>query len=506
MTIDKEKIQRFIQIVHSLNLKLIIDCGPYIDNSIPYGGLPSWMIRKEMKFHLGDKKYISAVKSFIDQLSKVLWKFQYSKGGPIIGILIEKENKDKAYLRNIIYHLRGDGIHEMIFSTKPVFGAYTSLHLKYSDNYVQAKETFKSWRNNNKNLATFISHLPLSERTLYGTKSKQSKIIYLRNFLKYLLKNDASINLSPFSSGILTTKMTCDNSIPTCSNKTIVASMYQETLPINENGEQSLLFFVTRDLLKEMSLFKEMNLKYYNKPLMPPVGVVKLEKQVNVQNVLQKNSKLFTFVKQEKPLIPLYGEPYITYTTFTGRATFINIKGRFNPGRIQILIDDHKLADVISVNSTIKISRKILIPVYTLKKSKEHTLMLLVRTAATVKVENLVVLIQGKTPKWWRYMNLSKLNKLNLNSAKSTSIYRPALLIGYFKIKLNVKLSNCWLKLDGLGEGQVWINNKSIGSYMNINWPFSAILIPSSYLNKGNNNITILELVNSRTLSINLTN
>ncbi|CAD5116554.1 DgyrCDS5432 [Dimorphilus gyrociliatus] len=507
LIIDKEKISRFLQTVKSVGLKLIVDCGPYVGPHIVYGGLPSWMIKDGIKIRsIEDKKYLKAINSFLSQVAKILWRYQYLKGGPLIAIMIERDNNNVDYLKNIISQLRLNGLHEMIFSSKQVIGAYLTLFVPEHSRQFSVEKLITNWKETNKHSALFLSNLQIIETTFYGTKPKQINVVNIRKVLKYALANGASINIAPFIGGSRNFRVSCDNSKKTCSNKTVIATTFHYSLPVNSLGEESLTYFVMRDLFKEMSLTNDIDYTMNSRPDISSFGIVKLDRQINIQQLKEKNKKFFYLENHEKPLIPSYGEIYVTYTTFVGAATYISLKGSFNPGRVQIIINNHKLADVISLNSTFEIGRKILIPRYMLTSSKQHTLMLVVKTAATLKKENLVIKIQGKTPKWWRYIHLQDINTISLNSTTENSIYRPAFLCGSFFIKKSSKLAYSWLKLEGLGEGQVYINGFTIGSYMNINWPHSKMLVPMSYLKYGKNTITILELTNSRTLAVAFSN
>ena len=85
-------VARYIRTAQEVGLNVIIRPGPYVCSEWDFGGLPSWLLADEgIKVRCTDKRYMEAVRQYIQRLGRELSKLQITHGGPIIMVQLENE-------------------------------------------------------------------------------------------------------------------------------------------------------------------------------------------------------------------------------------------------------------------------------------------------------------------------------------------------------------------------------------------------------------------------------
>ncbi|KAF0985780.1 hypothetical protein HZS_5961, partial [Henneguya salminicola] len=82
------KLFTFLKTADELNLNVILRIGPFNDAELDYGGIPLWMISKNIIPRSNDKCYLAYVRKWVVYLSKILKKYLYQNGGPVIMIQV----------------------------------------------------------------------------------------------------------------------------------------------------------------------------------------------------------------------------------------------------------------------------------------------------------------------------------------------------------------------------------------------------------------------------------
>ncbi len=86
-------------------LYAIVRPSPFICAEWEFGGLPAWLLTKNMRLRSSDSAYIEAVGRYYDQLLSRLVPHLLDNGGNILMMQVENEygsyGEDKAYLRAI---------------------------------------------------------------------------------------------------------------------------------------------------------------------------------------------------------------------------------------------------------------------------------------------------------------------------------------------------------------------------------------------------------------------
>lgn len=105
------------------------------------------------------------------------------------------------------------------------------------------------------------------------------------------------------------------------------------------------------------------------------------------------------------------------------------------------------------------------------------------------------VLFAGTELKNWKMYSLpfDDINKVKANPAikKVAANNTPLLKKAVFKVD---KLADTYLDMSKWGKGIVWLNGHNLGRYWNCG-PQQTLYVPVEWLKKGNNEITVLELI-----------
>jgi beta-galactosidase len=105
------------------------------------------------------------------------------------------------------------------------------------------------------------------------------------------------------------------------------------------------------------------------------------------------------------------------------------------------------------------------------------------------------VLFAGTEVKNWKMYSLpfDDINKVKINapSKKVIANTTPQLKKAIFKVD---KLADTYLDMSKWGKGIVWINGHNLGRYWYYG-PQQTLYVPVEWLKKGNNEITVLELI-----------
>ena len=114
-------LERFLQTAQDLGLYAIVRPSPFICAEWEFGGLPAWLLTKNMRLRSSDPAYIEAVGRYYDQLLSRLVPHLLDKGGNILMMQVENEygsyGEDKAYLRAIRQLMEERGVTCPLFTS-----------------------------------------------------------------------------------------------------------------------------------------------------------------------------------------------------------------------------------------------------------------------------------------------------------------------------------------------------------------------------------------------------
>ena len=98
-------IDKFLQTAQDLGLYAIVRPSPFICAEWEFGGLPAWLLNKDMRIRSSDPAYVEMVGRYYDHLLPRLVSRLLDNGGNILMMQVENEygsyGEDKTYLREM---------------------------------------------------------------------------------------------------------------------------------------------------------------------------------------------------------------------------------------------------------------------------------------------------------------------------------------------------------------------------------------------------------------------
>jgi len=114
-------LERFLQTAQDLGLYAIVRPSPFICAEWEFGGLPAWLLTKNMRLRSSDPAYIEAIGRYYDQLLSRLVPHLLDNGGNILMMQVENEYgsyaEDKAYMRSIAQMMKVRGVTVPLFTS-----------------------------------------------------------------------------------------------------------------------------------------------------------------------------------------------------------------------------------------------------------------------------------------------------------------------------------------------------------------------------------------------------
>lgn len=126
---DKD-LESFILTAKEVGLLVVLRPGPYIDAEWDMGGLPSWLLTKNVTLRTSDPVYLKYVDRWMSVLLPIVSALLYENGGPIITVQVENEYGsyyacDKDYmlhLEDVFRQYLGDNV--VLFTTDGAADSY----------------------------------------------------------------------------------------------------------------------------------------------------------------------------------------------------------------------------------------------------------------------------------------------------------------------------------------------------------------------------------------------
>ncbi|KAK4460984.1 beta-galactosidase [Cladorrhinum samala] len=114
-------VEKFCEVVQEVGgMWIIARPGPYINAEVSGGGFPGWMQRLKGRLRTMDEDYLAATDNYATKIARILARFDYSVGGPMI--LYQPENEytnsvkgstnfpDASYMQYIMDKARNESI------------------------------------------------------------------------------------------------------------------------------------------------------------------------------------------------------------------------------------------------------------------------------------------------------------------------------------------------------------------------------------------------------------
>jgi beta-galactosidase len=492
----------FCRIAQEEGLWVILRPGPYACAEWEMGGTPWWLLKNDdIQLRSRDPHYINAVKSYLKEVGRVLGPLQITHGGPIIMAQVENEygfyGNDAGYMDEIRKALVDAGFDVPLFECNPPDVMKNGLlpDLFQAGNFgSDVKNNFAKVRQIQPTGPLICSEFYPGWFDTWGQPHHTGKPEnYLPN-LKLMLDMGASFSIYMAHGGTTFGLWSgCDRPFKPDT------SSYDYDAPITEAGWPTEKFAQTRELFSKYLLPGE---KIRETPERYPVVSFA---PVELKEAAPIFENLPAAAKDETPRnMEAYDQGFgcILYRTKipAGAATTLEAAAIHDFGYVFL---DGKRVGILDRRSA---SAKILLPA----REKDSQLDILVEPMGRINFgpemadrKGLIapVKLRSEILKGWEIFNLPLDDKmlagLKFTNAKPET-NAPAFWRGTFTLE---KAGDTFLDLHNWGKGDLWVNGHCLGRYWNIG-PTQTAYAPGCWLNAGENEIVILDLLGSENHTI----
>ncbi len=489
-------VAEFCRLAKLEGLWVIIRPSPYACAEWEWGGYPWWLMReKGLKVRSQDPRFMDMSRKYFKALAKQLGPLQVTKGGPIIMVQIENEygsyDKDKVYLGKYrdIYREVGfdvdlytcDGPSQMPAGYLPgVLPAVNGL-----DNVKEVKELINKYNNNHG--PYFIAEWYPAWFDSWGLKHQVVPYADFIHTYDTVLAAGLSINIYMAHGG--TTRWFWNGANMSRKEPYMPqTSSYDYDAPIDEAGNATPKLMAMREVI----------MKHLPPQTVLPDVPAKKPSMAVPEFRLDQSCPLFnnlpSAIHVSRPLsFEDYGQGYgymLYRTRIKGPAKGIlkilqmrDYAMVYLDGKRIAILDRRLKQDSLELDVTEEGARlDILVENngrinygYYLNDNKQ---------GITEKVS-----LNGKEIRGWTMYGfpMKDLKGLKFSTQKNTS--GPVFRKGIFTVD---EPADTYADMSRWGKGHVWINGRSIGKYWNIG-PQQTLYVPAQWLNKGRNEIVIIE-------------
>ncbi|XP_057709409.1 beta-galactosidase-1-like protein isoform X1 [Corythoichthys intestinalis] len=506
-------LEHFLDLANQTGLLVILRPGPYICAEWEMGGLPAWLLQKNIILRSSDTDYLLAVTNWFAVLLPKMKRWLYVNGGNIISVQVENEYGsyfacDYNYMRHLRALLQGHlGKDTVLFTTDgntdkemtcgTLDGLYATVDFGTGDNITEAFNRQRKFEPqgplvNSEYYTGWLDHWG-DEHAMVDTKR-------VSRGLAEMLSMGANVNMYMFEGG---TNFGYWNGADHDNRFRPVVTSYDYDAPLSEAGDPTEKLIAIREVIK---MFKAIPFGP-----MPPAtpkfayGLAMLKKVGNISSLLDilsvgpvQSKYPLTFEKlnqfygymlyqttlphdlaEPTPLIsPLNGVHDRAYVSVNGvfqgvleRDTVlaINVTGR-QGDIVDILVENMGRVNFGShINDYKGLVGNLILGQDVLTNWKMYPLD-----------------IDGVVTAGWPHI-------FNLHDRTNEPSIGPALYMG--TLQPSGVAWDTFLKLNDWTKGQVWINGVNLGRYWPARGPQQTLYVPGPLLSTTlPNNITVLEL------------
>lgn len=499
---DNNNIEEFLDIAADLGLYAIVRPGPYICGEWEFGGFPWWLLKYEdIELRCMNERFLGFVDKYFDELIPRLATHQITRGGNVIMMQVENEygswGNDEKYMQYIadalvsrgidvpLYtadgiedHMLANGSVEGVFKTVK-FGANPAVNFPYlrefqEDGPLMCSEFWNGWFDQ------------------WGYKHYERKPSDATKSLQRIMADDASVSTYMFCGG---TSFGWMNGANFDGEYKPIVNSYDSDAPLTESG----------DITKKYELFKKTIAKHVKQteettldPQVPKAkyGEIPFTHCAGLFDNIENLSSAFELLKPV-PMEKLgQGYGFILYKThLKGPSDYQPLVIKEVHDRAYIFLND----DLYAIQS-----RNDPDSIVDIRVPEEGIdLTILVENMGRVSygselkdykgITDSVRLGQSFIYNWTAYpLELNDLSQVDFKADNDMIFYdQPTFYKAQFIIEETP--ADTFVKLPAFTKGMIFINGKPLSRYWSKGPQLSAYL-PAPFLNKGVNEIVILEL------------
>lgn len=474
----------FLDIAKELGLYAIVRPGPYICAEWEFGGLPAWLLSKDLIIRTHDPEYLYYVKRYFNNLFDYLRPRLLSNGGNIIMMQVENEfgsyGDDKEYMRAVyamyselnmpVTLFTSDGPSEEMLEHGAIDGVLTTVNFGS-----RPKEAFEILRKVRPDDPLLCMEFWCGWFDHWGETHHTRLAEDVAVCFDEMLSLGASVNFYVFCGGTNFGFMNGSN----YSDKLEPAiSSYDYDALLDESGKRTPKYYAVRDVIKKH--FGDFDTKDIPETPTIAYGDVELTKSCSAFDMLG------SAVVTEKLLTAEEAGYYYGYTLYSFEADkgTLEIKG---------------VCDVAYVYANKRL-------VATLYRDKEEPIKLSEFCIVDVLVDNLgrvnygarlpdrkgiigSVTLNGKSITNFRIFGFGDDIPQRAEYKNDVLVTAPAMLKGCFCVD---EAADTFLYLPTFTRGVAFINGFCLGRYRK-EGPQASLYVPSSLLINGENTVEVFE-------------
>ncbi len=504
---ENRDVAAFIRTCQQEGMWVLLRPGPYVCAEWDFGGIPPYLLKyPDIKIRCMDPRYMAAAERYITHLAKEVAPLQCINGGPILMVQIENEygsyGNDKNYLEELrkiwlkndikVPFYTADGATSFMLEAGHVKGTAIGLDSGSSDDdFAQATKA-------DGDMPSFSSETYPGWLTHWGEKWQRPDTNHLVKELEYLLQHKRSFNLYVVHGGTNFGFTAGANAFAETQYQPDITS-YDYDAPINEQGQATPKYFTLRNLIA-----KYVDHKIPKVPgAIPAIEIPPVEMKyvttiwnrlpIPVNSVQPKPMEAFD---QNQGLI-LYRTTLVGHKS--GKLTITE------PHDYALIFLNGKLINTVnrdSGNWTV-----------TLPKSNiaDPTLDILVEGMGHINFAQFMidrkgitdrVTLNGMTLMNWEIFSLPMDPKFVTDAAtpdRGVDDRNGMFFKGSFTL---TETGDTYFDLSKYKKGIVYVNGHNLGRYWDIG-PQQHLYCPASWLNKGQNEIIVFDLLQKKSKEIN---
>lgn len=496
-------IARYVRLAQETGLRVILRPGPYACAEWDFGGLPAWLLQDQnIRVRCSDPEFMEAAERYLMRLGQELAPLQIDRGGPIILIQVENEygsyGSDKGYLRWLRDTLRRAGFTVPLYTSDGPGRSYlepgTLEDLTPVINFGDgAQKNFAALEEFKTGIPEMCGEYWVGWFTQWGNEQwGDADEALQKKELEWMLGTGKSVNIYMFHGGTNWGFWAGANS--SGANYWADVTSYDYGAPLDEAGRPTREFYWMRDLFAGFS--------FDRKPL-PPLP--KPQPAIDIPAItLDRLASVWDNLPQpRRSVMPRSMEHYdqnLGYILYRTRIIG-NKSGPLSLKSVKDYVQVYLNGQLLGRLDRRLKDNNVIIPKTV---GAAPTLDLFIEALGRVNfgpdlldrkgIEDYAA-IGSSVLMDWEVFNLpfdpGYLGGLKFEEKKSAKA--PAFFKGEFELK---EVGDTFLDLSRWKKGVVWVNGRNLGRYWDAG-PQRDLFLPGCWLNKGKNEVIILDLERS---------
>jgi len=497
-------VAAFVKMAQEEGLWVVLRPSPYVCAEWEFGGYPYWLQNVPgLKVRSQEPQYVAAYTRYLQAVGKQLAPLQVNHGGPILMVQVENEygsyGADKQYLAANKELFRKAGFDGLLYTCDPVADVAKG-HLdgllpavNGTDKPSQIRQLVNS--NHGGQGPYYVAEWYPAWFDWWGAPHHTVPAAQYTPGLDSVLRAGMSINMYMFHGGTTRGFMNGANYKGDSSHYEPQISSYDYDAPLDEAGNPTAKFRAFRDVIARY--------RPAGQPL-PPVPAAKPSVALPAVQLGPAASLLGRLPK------PVASQQPLTFEALKQAYGFVLYRATVPGGGEKLLkINDLRDYAVVLVNGQ---------RVGTLDRRLRQNSLRVALPAGQVQLDILVenlgrinfgeyllqnnkgitksVLLDGQEVKNWQQFGLpfdqAPAGVPAATAAKApAATAAPVVRTSTFAV---ASPTDTYLDMRQWGKGVVWVNGHNLGRYWAIG-PQQTLYVPAEWLKKGQNTITVLELL-----------